>query len=74
MSQSSLLKSNFQFETFGVLLRRTSIGFSMYYTKIFPLKSEMNNAINFYVFQIDVEKGLTSTLELKIVLIKFINR
>ena len=45
----------------------------MYYNKISPLESKMNNAIMIYVIHIDVEQGLTSTSGITLASLKFID-
>ena len=64
--QNSFLKTNIQFEKFYVPLRRTSIGFSMNYSKFFTCQSKMNTAIKISVLKIDVENGLMSVLDISV--------
>ena len=57
---------NVKVEKIYILLRRTSIGFSMNYTKFSPSTSKINETIMICVSQNDVEHGLASTSEISI--------
>ena len=64
--QNSFSQSNIKVEKIYNLLRRTSIGFLMYYNKFSPSTSKMNETIMICVTQNDVEHCLASTSEISI--------